>query len=125
MRYLGLIFLFSVTAFASTDVWNSQAALLNFESSPLPALENSRLSDRTKSLLIQSCQARIHEQNSFRVGDHTGSVYHVSQLSTSQELTSHCIGRVGESACIKESLRAALNNCIASQLAEAELKEAL
>ena len=125
MRYLSLILFYSVSTFASVDVWTSQTSIQSLEPSAFSALENSGLTPRTKNLLIQTCQKKVSEQNSFSVGDHTGSVYHVSQLSASQESTRHCIGRVGESACIKESLRMAMNDCIASKLAEAELDRAL
>lgn len=115
----------SVPSLGSVDVWTSQTSIQSLPTGSFSALENSGLTPRTKSLLIQTCQKKISEQNSFSVGDHTGSVYHVSQLSASQESTRHCIGRVGESACIKESLRAAINDCIALRLAEAELDRAL
>lgn len=97
--------------------------MLDFSS--LPSLKNSNLPERTQELLIRACQSQITERNSFSVGDHTGSLYHISQLSTAQELTRHCTGRVGESACIKQALYAAVDGCVASRLAEAELKNAL
>lgn len=124
--FLGLVIVsHSSFLFASVDVWRNQTSIDIIDFSSLPSLKTSGLPKHTKNLLVQSCKSQVTQKNSFSVGDHTGSLYHVSQLSTSQELTRHCIGRVGETACMKQALFAAVDHCVASRLTDVELRKTL
>ncbi len=109
--YFGFNSLLAVASAASTaeipvtsvQVWETQQNLMRFEDDQFESFETAQISDEKRKLLILSCRAEVRE----RARNQTSQFFNTQKP---------CVGVVGETACLRELERSAIDGCIASRL---------
>jgi|FLYM01.1.fsa_nt_gi hypothetical protein len=91
---------------SNVRVWEVQTELNDQNLSLFPALNSAKLSTTQKKSLLSQCLNQTH----------TNARRPVGALEFERDVVGHCEGVIGETACIRESLRQATDACIARNL---------
>ncbi len=130
-RYSFLSLLFGTLIYqlpvVSNTLWEQMKEIEGSISvSDVHALNDDKISDQTKVDIFNICLNQMNNTDEIEFKDSNSETFQTAvKISKTKQIQKNCSGKVGESTCLEEGFKTAVNNCASSIIIKNRIKKSL